>query len=158
MSSVAHEIAQVLGDVLDKGPRAGTWPAAVDAGLTAVAAPKELGGEGLGFDALAVMLRELGRRAHDLPVWETLGCGLMTTLQAGSPEVQQSIVPRIVSGELQIAPALSEVGAAMPETPATVLADDAVTGTKIHVPVLHSALLLVSVADGSAVFIDPDGP
>ena len=104
------------------------------------------------------MLRELGRRAHDLPVWETLACGLMTTVQAGSPDVQQSIVPRIVSGELQIAPALSEVGAAMPEIPSTVLADDAVTGTKIHVPVLDSALLLVSVADGRAVFVDPAGP
>jgi alkylation response protein AidB-like acyl-CoA dehydrogenase len=158
LSSVAHEIAQVLGDVLDKGSRAGTWAAAADAGLTAVAAPEEWGGEGLGFDALAVMLRELGRRAHDLPAWETLACGLMTTLQAGNPEVQQSIVPRIVSGDLQIAPALSEVGAAIPETPATVLADDAVTGTKIHVPVLPSALLLVSVASGRAVFIDPDGP
>jgi alkylation response protein AidB-like acyl-CoA dehydrogenase len=77
--------------------------------------------------------------------------------------VQQSIVPRIVSGELQIAPALSEVGAAMPEIPSTVLADDAVTGTKIHVPVLDSALLLVSMAvpnevGGRAVFVDPAGP
>jgi alkylation response protein AidB-like acyl-CoA dehydrogenase len=155
---LADEISGVLGDVLDKGSRAGTWEAAAEAGLTAVAAPEEFGGEGLGFDALAVMLRELGRRAHDLPVWETLACGLMTTLEAGSPEVQQSIVPRIVSGELQIAPALSEVGAAMPENPVTVLADGAVTGTKIHVPVLQSALLLVSVADRHAVFVDPSGP
>ena len=158
MDVLADEISGVLGDVLDKGSRAGTWEAAAEAGLTAVAAPEEFGGEGLGFDALAVMLRELGRRAHDLPVWETLACGLMTTLEAGSPEVQQSIVPRIVSGELQVAPALSEVGAAMPENPVTVLADGAVTGTKIHVPVLQSALLLVSVADRRAVFVDPSGP
>ena len=163
MEALDHEISGVLADVLDKGSRAGTWAAAADAGLTAVAAPEEFGGEGLGFDALAVMLRELGRRAHDLPVWETLACGLMTTLEAGSPEVQQSIVPRIVSGDLQVAPALSEVGAAMPETPATVLTDGAVTGTKIHVPVLPSALLLVSVAVPNevgvrAVFVDPEGP
>ena len=163
MDALAHEISGVLADVLDKGPRAGTWAAAADAGLTAAAAPEEFGGEGLGFDAIAVMLRELGRRAHDLPVWESLACGLMTTVQSGSPEVQKSIVPRIVSGELQIAPALSEVGAAMPEIPSTVLADDAVTGTKIHVPVLDSALLLVSVAvpdevGGRAVFVDPAGP
>ena len=158
MDALAHEISGVLEDVLDKGSRAGTWAASADAGLTAIAAPEEFGGEGLGFDALAVMLRELGRRAHDLPVWETLACGLMTTLQAGSPDVQQSIVPRIVSGDLQIAPALSEVGSAVPEVPATVLADGTVTGLKIHVPVLDSALLLVSVADGRAVFVDPAGP
>ena len=155
---MVQELRGVLADVLDKGSQAGTWSAAADAGLTAVAAPEEFGGEGLGFDALAVMLRELGRRAHDLPVWETLACGLMTTLQAASPDVQQSIVPRIVSGDLQIAPALSEVGSAVAEKPTTVLADGSVTGLKIHVPVIESALLLVSVADDRAVFVDPDGP
>ncbi len=165
MGPAGHEdtIVQVLGDVLDKGSRAGTWDAAVDAGLTSLAAPEEFGGENLGFDALAVMLRELGRRAHDLPVWETLACGLMTTVHAGSPDVQQSIVPRIVSGELQIAPALSEVGAAMPKAPTTMLAGNAVTGTKIHVPVIETGLLLVSVAAPDevgtrAVFVDPNGP
>ncbi|HKY57375.1 MAG TPA: acyl-CoA dehydrogenase [Aeromicrobium sp.] len=163
MDALADEISGVLADVLDKGTRAGTWAAAADAGLTAAVAPAEFGGEGLGVDALAVMLRELGRRAHDLPVWETLVCGLMTTVQAGGPDVQQSIVPRIVSGDLHVAPALSEVGAAMPATPATVLADGAVTGTKIHVPVFESALLLVSVAvpgevAGRAAFVDPKGP
>ena len=51
MDALAHEISGVLADVLDKGSRAGTWAAAADAGLTAVAAPEEFGGEGLGFDA-----------------------------------------------------------------------------------------------------------
>ena len=74
MDQLAHEIAQVLGDVLDKGARAGTWSAAAEAGLTGLSAPKSIGGEDLGFGAVAVMLRELGRRAHDLPVWENLAC------------------------------------------------------------------------------------
>ena len=160
--AMVQELQGVLEDVLDKGSRAGTWAAAADAGLTAVAAPEEFGGEGLGFDALAVLLRGLGRRAHDLPVWETLACGLMTTVQAGTADVRQSIVPRIVSGDLQIAPALSEVGAAVPETPTTVLVDGTVTGLKLHVPVLDGALLLVSVgepgeATSRAVFVDPAG-
>lgn len=151
-------IVQVLRDVLDKGSRAGTWEAAVEAGLTAAAAPEEFGGEGLGFEGVAAMLRELGRRAHDLPVWENLACGLLTTVHAGGADVRASIVPRIVSGDLQVAPALSEVGMAVPEAPTTVLADGAVTGTKIHVPVFDSGLLLVSVAGDKAVFVDPAGP
>jgi alkylation response protein AidB-like acyl-CoA dehydrogenase len=161
--SLAGEISGVLGDVLDKGgSRAGTWPAVVDAGLTGLATPESFGGEDLGFAAVAVMLRELGRRSSDLPVWETLACGLMTTLRAGGAEVQADMVPRIVSGDLQVAPALAEVGAGVPSSPATVLADGAVTGTKIRVPVLDgSTLLLVSASDSDgvrAVFVDPAGP
>jgi hypothetical protein len=161
-SATAGEISGVLRDVLDKGSAAGTWPAAVDAGLTAIAAPESFGGEGLGFDAVAVMLRELGRRAHDLPVWETLACGLMTTVRAGSPDVQRDVVPRIVNGELHVAPALAEVGSGIPSAPATAFADGAVTGLKIRVPVLEGPTLLLVTATGDdgtrAVFVDPDGP
>lgn len=160
-SELSDEIAHVLADVLDKGANAGTWAAAAAAGLTSLAAPEEFGGEGLGIDAVATMLRELGRRAHDLPVWETLACGLLTTVASGSADVQADIVPRIVSGDLQVAPALCEVGSGIPVAPATVLADGAVTGTKIRVPVLDSStLLLVSASsDGGprAVFVDPAG-
>ncbi|HUP99625.1 MAG TPA: acyl-CoA dehydrogenase [Aeromicrobium sp.] len=161
-SDISGEISGVLADVLDKGERAGTWAAAVDAGLSGLAAPEAFGGEGLGFDAVAVMLRELGRRAHDLPVWETLACGLLTTLRAGSAEVQADLIPRIVSGDLQVAPALAEIGAGVPQEPQTTLHDGRVTGTKIHVPVLAgSTLLLVSATEDGvsrAVFVDPTGP
>ncbi|MFL6089957.1 MAG: acyl-CoA dehydrogenase family protein [Aeromicrobium sp.] len=161
-SAIVGEIAGVLGDVLDKGSNAGTWSAAVDAGVTAMAAPADVGGEGLGFDAIAVLLRELGKRAHDLPVWENLACGLTTVVNAGSPALQADLVPRIVSGDVQIAPALAEVGAGIPVSPSVSLAGGAVTGTKIRVPVLEgSSLLLVSAMDADgprAVLVDPSGP
>lgn len=156
MDQLAHEISSVLGDVLDKGSRAGTWPAAVDAGLTSLAAPKEVGGEDLGFGAIAVMLRELGRRGHDLPVWETLACGLMTNVRGRGMDL---FTVGILRGELQIAPALAEVGSAIPEVPTTVLQHGGVTGTKVRVPVLDGLLLVsaTSVNGPVAVFVDPKG-
>jgi alkylation response protein AidB-like acyl-CoA dehydrogenase len=156
VDQLAHEISSVLGDVLDKGSRAGTWPAAVDAGLTSLSAPKQVGGEDLGFAAIAVMLRELGRRGHDLPVWETLACGLMTNVRGGGMDL---FTVGIMRGDLQIAPALAEIGSAIPEVPATVLKHGGVTGTKVRVPVVDGLLLVSAMGlDGPvAVFVDPTG-
>jgi alkylation response protein AidB-like acyl-CoA dehydrogenase len=163
---IAHETAQqiagVVGDVLDKGSHAGTWQAAVDAGLASLAAPEEFGGEELGFAGVAVILRELGRRGRDLPVWETLTCGLMTLLRGADADLQADLVPKIVAGELLIAPALAETGGGVPAVPATTLVDRAVSGMKIHVPVLDGTSLLLVTANSAegpyAVLVDPNGP
>jgi alkylation response protein AidB-like acyl-CoA dehydrogenase len=161
MNALDAEIVGVLGDVLDKGSRPGTWEAAVDAGLTGLAAPEQFGGEGLGFAGIATMLRELGRRGHDLPVWETLACGLATLVRGADGPLLDTMVPQIVSGDLQIAPALAELGG-VPSAPSTVLDGDRVSGLKLRVPVLAGhTLLMVSAAaaDGArAVLVDPEGP
>ena len=47
MDSVLDEVRSVVGDVLDRGD--GSWRALQDAGLLALAAPKEHGGESLGL-------------------------------------------------------------------------------------------------------------
>jgi alkylation response protein AidB-like acyl-CoA dehydrogenase len=152
------EVRAVLVDVLDKG--AADWGACADAGLLGLAAPEALGGEGLGLTELGALLRELGTRAADLPVWETLVCGLLPLVRTGSPEQQQELVPRIVDGSLLLAPAVDEPGRAFPDDPATTLADGRVTGTKVRVPVLGQArepgLLVVSTAAGVAL-VDPAG-
>lgn len=156
MDQLAHEISSVLGDVLDRGARAGTWPAAVDAGLTSLAAPKEVGGEDLGFGAIAVMLRELGRRGHDLPVWESLACGLMTMVRGGGMDLFKV---GIVRGDVQIAPALAEIGSAIPVNPKTELKHGGITGTKVRVPLIDGLLLVTATGvDGPvAVVVDPKG-
>ena len=89
-----------------------------EAGLLALAAPEELGGEGLGLTEISVLLHEVGRRAAPLPVWETLACGLLPLVRSGSSELQADLVPQVLAGELMFAPALSEPGAALPATPA----------------------------------------
>ena len=146
MDSVLDEVRSVVGDVLDRGD--GSWRALQEAGLLSLAAPKEHGGEGLGMAEVSVLLHEVGRRAAELPVWETLACGLLPLVRSGSEALQADLVPRIVAGDLLLSPAL--------RGPATI-DGESVTGTKVGVPVLdRTTLLLVSAGDVVAV-VDPDG-
>ena len=161
MDSVLDEVRSVIGDVLDRGD--GSWRALHEAGLLALAAPKEFGGEDLGLAEVAVLLHEVGRRAVELPVWETLACGLLPLVRSGSGAMQVELVPKVLAGDLMLAPALGELGSAMPISPKTTYGDDGVIGTKVGVPVVDGrTLLLVSatVAEGSAtvVLVDPAGP
>ena len=115
MDSVLDEVRSVIGDVLDRGD--GSWRALQEAGLLALAAPKEHGGEDLGLAEVAVLLHEVGRRAVELPVWETLACGLLPLVRSGSEALQADLVPKVLAGELLLAPALGEPGAALPSQP-----------------------------------------
>ena len=153
-SGVRDEIRSVVTDVLDKG--GATWQACADAGLLGLAAPEEHGGEGLGLGEIGVLLHEVGARALDLPVWETLACGLMTLVRAGSPEQQARFVPDIVSGKLQLVPAYAEPGRALLDSPRATLVDGVVTGHKTGVTDLDGALLLVTTTAGVAI-VDPAG-
>jgi len=147
VDSVLDEVRSVIGDVLDRGD--GSWRALQEAGLLSLAAPKEHGGEGLGMAEVSVLLHEVGRRAAELPVWETLACGLLPLVRSGSDELQADLVPKIVAGDLFLSPAL--------RGPAT-LEGESVTGTKIGVPVLDGTTLLLVSADDVVALVDPDGP
>jgi alkylation response protein AidB-like acyl-CoA dehydrogenase len=152
--ALGDEVRSVLADVLDKGTA--DWPACADAGLLGLAAPEELGGEGLGLAELGVLVHALGTRAADLPVWETLVCGLLPLVRSGTAAQQQELVPGIVAGDLLLAPAVAEPGRAFPDDPATTLVGGGVRGTKVRVPVLGSGWLVVST-DAGAVLVDPAG-
>ena len=160
------EIRTVLTDVVEKGPEdvSASWLACAEAGLLGLAAPTEHGGEGLGLTELGVLVREAGARALDLPFRETLVCGLLTLIRCGTPEQQEMFVPRIVGGDLLVAPAVNEVGTVLPERPSTRLEDDLLTGRKIAVPSYDehpdaTTLLMVTASDASGgpvvVLVDP---
>ncbi len=154
MDSVLDEVRSVIGDVLDRDD--GSWRALHAAGLLSLAATEQYGGEGLGLTEIGVLLHEVGRRDVQLPVWETLACGLVPLVRSGSQALRDELIPKVVAGELLFAPALSERGAPMPHVPSTTYVDERVTGTKVGVPVLEATsvgirtLLLVSA-------LGPDG-
>ena len=111
-----------------------------------------------------MLVREAGARALDLPFRETLVCGLLTLVRCGTPEQQELFVPRIAGGDLLVAPAVNEVGTALPERPSTRLEDDLLTGRKIAVPAYDehpdaTTLLMVTASDASGgpvvVLVDP---
>jgi len=148
VDSVLDEVRSVIGDVLDRGD--GSWGALQDSGLLALAAPEKLGGESLGLTEIAVLLHEVGRRAANLPVWETIACGLLPLVRSGSEDLQAELVPKILAGELMLAPALGEAGNALPTEPATTYDGSTVTGTKVGVPVFDGSTILL-VSAGSVV-------
>ena len=159
---VVDEIRSVLIDVVEKGPEdlGASWRACAEAGLLGLAAPTAHGGEGMGLAEVAVLVREVGARALDLPFRETLVGGLLTLARCASPEQQEIFVPRIVAGDLLVAPALDEAGVALPEHPKTRFADDRVTGRKLAVPTYDelpdaTTVLMVSATDveGQAVVV-----
>ncbi|WP_332644969.1 acyl-CoA dehydrogenase [Aeromicrobium sp.] len=155
MDSVLDEVRSVIGDVLDRGD--GSWRALQESGLLALAAPEKLGGEGLGLTEISVLLHEVGRRAADLPVWETVACGLLPLVRSGSEDLQADLVPKVLAGELKFAPALGEPGDALPTSPATTYDGKSVTGTKVGVPVLEGATILLVSAGSVVALVDADG-
>ncbi|MFV0535211.1 MAG: acyl-CoA dehydrogenase family protein, partial [Cumulibacter sp.] len=155
MDSVAEEVRSVAAAVLDRGD--GSWTALREAGLVSLVAPGQFGGEELGMAEVAVILREVGRRASDLPAWEGLAAGLLPLIRSGSDELKADLIPKVLDGSLLLVPALNEPSVALPTEPSTTSNGAMVTGTKSGVRVLAESHLLVVSTDGPAVLVDPAG-
>ncbi|WP_395656435.1 acyl-CoA dehydrogenase [Nocardioides sp.] len=164
VSEAAEAVWSVVREVLDRADDAddtrgdATWAALAAAGLLALPVPEAHGGEGLGLDEVAVLLHETGLRATQLPVWETLCCGVLTLAAAGSEDQRAALLPGVAAGDTLLAPAVREVGG----TAATTYADGRVTGRKIGVTYAdRAARLLVTAASGDqpvVALVDPAGP
>jgi 3-oxo-4-pregnene-20-carboxyl-CoA dehydrogenase beta subunit len=144
-------VREVVREALD---RDADWAGLGSAGLLSLPVPEEYGGEGLGLGEVAVLLREVGRRAGALPVWETLCCGSLTLAAAGSDDQQRRLLPGVAAGEVLLTPAVREAGAGIPETPSTTIAAGRLTGRKIGVTYAEeAATLLVPAYDGDRVVV-----
>jgi len=88
-------VRSVVREALDRSSddTDATWTALAAAGLLSLPVPEAHGGEGLGLPEVAVLLREAGQRAVQLPVWETLCCGVLTLAAAGSEEQRAALLP-----------------------------------------------------------------
>jgi alkylation response protein AidB-like acyl-CoA dehydrogenase len=156
-------VRSVVREALDRAGEdtAQTWAAFAAAGLLSLPVPEAQGGEGLGLPEVAVLLRETGQRAVQLPVWETLCCGVLTLAAVGSEEQRAALLPDVVSGAALLTPALREIGAGIPTAPATTYADGKITGRKIGVTYAdRAARLLVTATDGDravVALVDPTG-
>jgi alkylation response protein AidB-like acyl-CoA dehydrogenase len=53
------------------------WAELAKASLLGVALPEDVGGSGLGFIELCIMLEEVGRAVAPLPLWPTLALGAL---------------------------------------------------------------------------------
>lgn len=146
-------VRAVVSEVLDRESDARDWAAWAAAGLTALPVPEEYGGEGLGLAEIAVLLSETGRRAVQVPAWETLCCGALTLAAHGTEAQRKELLPGLASGGILLAPAL--------RGDATLTAGR-VSGRKLGVTGAEGAArLLVTARDGErdvVVLVDPSGP
>ncbi len=146
-------VRAVVGEVLEREADARAWASWAAAGLTALPVPEEHGGEGLGLDAVAVVLREAGRRAVRTPAWETLCCGALLLASHGTEAQRKEWLPGVATGETILAPGLR--GDASYD-------DGAVTGRVLAVTWAAEAARLLVLADSAdgrvVVLLDPAGP
>ena len=144
-------VADVVTAVLD---RDNSWDALVAGGVTALAVPERLGGDGVGLPEIATALTEIGRHGTISPALATLGLGTAVLLDLASEEQQDRYLAGVAKGSVLTA-ALNEPGAPLPDRPATTFAGGKLNGTKIAVPYAEQAEWMVVTADSAVVVVSP---
>ena len=142
----------------------GLWDELARANLLGMALPEDVGGSGLGFLELAVLLEEQGRAVAPVPLWPTLVLAALPINLFGSDAQRRQWLPGVARGETILTAAFVENGY---DDPATILATarrDGSTwrldGAKTCVPAAHlAARILVPARTGDAAagvfLVDP---
>ncbi len=88
------------------------WKSAVELGWPAICVPESLGGLGLGFEELGLVLEEHGRCLAPGPFLATVTQFLPLVREAGGAAQQDRIVRAVVAGELRGALAIANASGA----------------------------------------------
>src|ERR1700738_1703941 len=145
--AVADVVTSVLG-------RDNSWDALVAGGVTALAVPDRLGGDGLGLSEIATALTEIGRHGTISPALATLGLGTVVLRDLASDAQQDRYLAGVAKGSVLTA-ALNEPGAPLPDRPATTFVGGKLNGTKVAVPYAGQAEWIVVTADSAVVVVSP---
>ncbi len=142
------------------------WTDLAKAGLLGIAVPEDLGGSGLGFLELALIVEQVGRATAPVPFLETTILGALPIAEFGSAEQRREWLSRVAAGGAVLTAALVEddVEAACPSTTARPERGGwRLAGRKICVPagdIADRILVPATLDDGAvAVFlVDPTAP
>lgn len=148
-TAIAELAARVLGDASDHErlralERSGEprfdralWETLAETGVLGAFVPESHGGAGLGLVALAATLEEVGRTAAAVPLWETLGLGVLPIAEFAPAELASDVLGAVAAGEMVLTAGWHEDGTE-PLAPTTIAARSSgawnLTGTKICVP------------------------
>jgi alkylation response protein AidB-like acyl-CoA dehydrogenase len=135
-------VADVVTSVLD---RDNSWEALVAGGVTALALPERLGGDGVGLPELTTALTEIGRHGTTGPALGVLGATAVLLDVASEPQ-QDRYLAGVAKGSI-VTLALNEPGAALPDKPAVTLSGGKLNGTKIAVSYAGQADWIIVTAD-----------
>ncbi len=136
-------VRRFANDPTDKG--ADIWGALTDFGLPGIVIPEEYGGLGLTLLDAALMSEALGRAVAPVPFLGVVLAPLALRM-AGSPEQQGEWLPRLASGEVTAAAAISEAVAGAREGAGVTASGGKLTGKALFVSGGLGARLLI-VAD-----------
>ncbi len=140
-------VADVVTSVLD---RDNSWDALVAGGVTALAVPERLGGDGVGLAEIATALTEIGRHGTISPALVTLGATAVL-LDLATEAQQDRYLAGVAKGSV-LTLALNEPGAQLPDRPAVTLDDGVLNGTKVAVGYAAQAdWIVVTTNSGVAV-------
>jgi alkylation response protein AidB-like acyl-CoA dehydrogenase len=113
------------------------WRQVSELGLLGVIVPRDLGGLGLGYSELGIVLEEMGRAVHPGPYLSS-ALAAVATLRAVGGEAAQALLPAIASGERICTLAFDRARAARREggwrISGTLLVPDGVAAHTILVP------------------------
>jgi alkylation response protein AidB-like acyl-CoA dehydrogenase len=144
-ASSLQRVRQFAGDLMDKG--GDVWRALVEFGLAGIVVPEEHGGLGLSLLDAALASEALGAAIAPVPFMGVV-LGPIALLRGGSPEQQALWLPKLASGEVMAAAAISEPIAGARDGAGVAAKDGKLTGKTLFVPGGMAAGLLI-VADTS---------
>ncbi|HEX6340643.1 acyl-CoA dehydrogenase family protein [Umezawaea sp.] len=159
----ARVLDRETGERGDPGYDDAAWKAMGEAGLTALAVPERLGGDGLGLLEVAAVLTEVGRRAAAVPAFAALALGVLPVVRYGTPDQQDELLPVVAAHGGVLTAAQSEPSDPLPSEPRTAArldgAEYVLSGTKVGVPfagTAHRVLVTATLRDGPGVLVvDP---
>jgi acyl-CoA dehydrogenase len=138
------------------------WREMAGLGWAGIILPERVGGAGLGWAELAVVMEELGRALVPEPMISTVLLGANTLLLGGSEAQRQEHLPRVAAGERLFAVAYQEPGSRFDPCHVATRAERAgggwsLSGTKAHVLDGHAAEWLVISARTAGATADAAG-
>jgi len=141
------------------------WKELGQAGLLSLAVPAELGGEGLGIQATAAVLTEVGKHAARVPALATLALGVLPVARSAASDVKDLLLSGVGAGETILTAAIREPSRPMPLAPATIATvhqqGTTVSGVKVGVPYAAAARWILvpastNAGDAIVVVVEPD--
>jgi alkylation response protein AidB-like acyl-CoA dehydrogenase len=147
------------------------WRKMAELGWCGLTIPEQYGGAEFGFLELVMLLDEMGRACLPGPFFSTVVLGAPIIMAAGSEEQKSELLPKLASGDLVLALALTEPSATYDAsgiaTTATADKDSYIlNGTKLFVHDAHCADYILCVAktkvwstpeEGISIFmVDPN--
>lgn len=140
------------------------WGELADAGILGITVPEELGGAGLGFLELHLVLTEVGATVAHVPLWETAVLGVLPLVAFSDSDDHRKLLADVARGERILTAALTEDGRGATLTPAATArrtgGEWRLDGVWTRVPCGQLAdriLVPARTPDGSGLFlIDPD--